>query len=143
MLGCCEKQIPRDARWSVRLSYVGEKTESGKQNLVRFYPEARFCVKRSVDPDSALRCVRLADVDDLLGLATGVIATTTDLERNGIDLRIYGRNDTGTLLAWRHAAIPRDTPLGPVSLCVGFVYRDLQTTTLREPTVAVFLDLAQ
>ncbi len=149
LLGCCDRRIPRGMTWSLRLSNVIENeprpTEDDPtrraRNVLDFYPEASVCVKRSSDPNAAFRCKPAPDAKDLRGVTMGVRVTTEDLEQGGLDIAVFEDGAHRKYVAWRMGAVPRDRPLGPITLCIGLRYiKDFTSKTLKDPSVSLFLD---
>lgn len=142
LLGCCDRRIPRGMTWSLRLSNVIENDPNPRpRNVLDFYPEASVCVKRTADANAAYRCKPLADTKDPRGVTMGVRVTTEDLEQGGLDIAVFEDVSRRKYVAWRMGAVPRDRPLGPITLCIGLRYiKEFTSKTLKDPSVSFFLD---
>ena len=141
ILGCCEGVIPRGMSWALRLSnfVTNDPVTKRKTNVLSLYPNAQVCVKLSREANSRFRCKDLSETDPG-GVRLGVQPTTQDLETGGIDIAIFEDASQRTYLAYRMDAVPRVTPLGTGTLCVGLIYGGFTSRMLPDPSIGFFLD---
>jgi hypothetical protein len=120
-MGCGEYIAP-DGQWLLRLAIALGPVEMGQISLRDSHPEAEVCLRPSARPKENWTCTPVT-ASRKSTYETRTLATTTDLQEDGIDIAIRERGDR-TPFAFRLRARHEDK-VKVTALCRGLIFREI------------------